>query len=46
MEIKKLKFEDFTIDKLSVDQQKVVKGGDGEGPIIDPTILKGTGGTP
>jgi natural product precursor len=42
---KKLKFEDFRVEKLSKDQLKVVKGGDGEGPI-DPNQLKGTGGTP
>lgn len=42
---KKSKFEDFRIEKLSDSQQKVVRGGDGEGPV-DPTKLKGVDGNP
>jgi len=45
MAIKKLKFEDFGVEKLSSGQQKAIKGGDGDGPI-DPTKEKGTGGNP
>lgn len=32
----KLKFEDFETEKLSKNQQKTVRGGDGEDPEIDP----------
>ncbi|QOG02883.1 rSAM-modified peptide [Flavobacterium sp. MDT1-60] len=36
----KLKFEDFETEKLSKNQQKMVRGGDGE---TDPENKKGTG---
>lgn len=32
----KLKFEDFEDEKLSKNQQKTVRGGDGEEPESDP----------
>lgn len=32
----KLKFEDFEDEKLSKNQQKTVRGGDGEDPENDP----------
>ncbi|MDW8849784.1 rSAM-modified peptide [Flavobacterium sp. MMLR14_040] len=41
MATKKLKFEDFDIEKISKNQQKTIKGGDGED--IDPNKLKGLG---
>ncbi|WP_117595787.1 rSAM-modified peptide [Flavobacterium sp. Root420] len=37
----KLKFEDFEAEKLSKNQQKTVRGGDGE---TDPEPRKGGGG--
>ncbi|TDO83629.1 hypothetical protein EV143_10165 [Flavobacterium chryseum] len=45
MKDNKLKLEDFGIEKLSNNQQKIVKGGDGEG-TIDPNKEKGTGNLP
>lgn len=45
MAIKKLKFEDFKIEKLSNTQQEAIKGGDGE-VIIDPTKEKEKNGYP
>lgn len=33
---KKLKFEDFETEKLSKNQQKTVRGGDGVEPGTDP----------
>ena len=42
MTTKKLKFEDFDIEKISKNQQKTIKGGDGD-DIIDPNKLKGIG---
>ncbi len=43
MTSKKLKFENFKVEKLSDSQQKAIKGGDGETGPIDPNQLKGTG---
>jgi hypothetical protein len=40
----KLKFEDFDDEKLSKNQQKTVRGGDGENGGIDPEPRKGGGG--
>jgi hypothetical protein len=40
----KLKFEDFEAEKLSKNQQKTVRGGDGESTESDPNN-KGNGGT-
>lgn len=41
----KLKFEDFEDEKLSKNQQKTVRGGDGEDPHpIDGTGRGGNGG--
>jgi hypothetical protein len=45
MAIKKLKFEDFGVEKLSTSQQKAINGGDGEG-TIDPTKEKEKNGYP
>ncbi|SHM06553.1 rSAM-modified peptide [Flavobacterium pectinovorum] len=45
MASKKIKLEDFEVEKLSNNQQKEIKGGDGEGPI-DPNQLKGGAGNP
>ncbi|WP_343696406.1 rSAM-modified peptide [Flavobacterium sp.] len=39
----KLKFEDFEDEKLSKNQQKVVRGGDDPIPPVDPG-KSGTGG--
>ncbi|SHM06588.1 rSAM-modified peptide [Flavobacterium pectinovorum] len=36
-----LKLEDFAVEKLTKKQQKTVKGGDQQEPIIDP--IKGGG---
>jgi len=41
MENKKLKFEDFRVEKLSKKEQKTVRGG-GDEPT-DPTIKTGKG---
>jgi len=40
----KLKFEDFEEEKLSKNQQKTVRGGDGQDPESDPN-QPGKGGT-
>ena len=45
MTSKKLKFEDFGVEKQSNSQQKAIKGGDGDGPI-DPTKEKDKNGNP
>ena len=40
---KQLKFEDFNAEKLSKNQQKVVRGGDAEPDPIDPGKATGNG---
>jgi len=40
MKDSKLKFEDFTFEKLSKNEQKTVRGGDGD---TDPTSQTGKG---
>lgn len=48
MEIKKLKFEDFKAEKITKNQQKMVRGGDptdGEDPITVKDPIRGGGGT-
>lgn len=39
----KLKFEDFQDEKLSKNQQKMVRGGDETTPAIDPVRTGSTG---
>lgn len=39
----KLKFEDFQDEKLSKNQQKMVRGGDEAAPAIDPNRGGGSG---
>lgn len=39
-----LRLEDFAVEKLTKKQQKTVRGGDVQEPVIDPT--KGNGGNP
>ena len=43
MTSKKLNFEDFSAEKLSKNQQKVVRGGDAEPAPIDPGKATGNG---
>jgi hypothetical protein len=40
----KLNFGDFMTEKLSTNQQKMVRGGDGTDPVTDPKEpIKGSG---
>lgn len=39
----KLKFEDFQDEKLSKNQQKMVRGGDEAAPTVDPNRGGGAG---
>lgn len=39
-----LKFEDFEEDRLSKNQQKTVRGGDGEATPVDPSKNGGISG--
>jgi hypothetical protein len=41
----KVKFEDFEADKLSKNQQKAVRGGDGDDDPKPPKTDPGKGGT-
>ncbi|WP_264535916.1 rSAM-modified peptide [Flavobacterium sp. N1736] len=40
---KKLKFEDFELEKISNGQKKAIKGGDGEVTTIDPNQVGDNG---